>query len=101
MKQGSDEAMEEIDATDEGTLGKQTSERECQGTSEGGLEREHQGTGEGGLERGAEEEKHKLLRAKLERAVQSKNVAELEPAVEAVKKERVPNCSELLDKVRL
>lgn len=58
------------------------------------------GRGSGKEERVEEEEKHRQLRARLERAVQSKDVAELEPAVEAVKKERVPNCSELLDKVQ-
>ena len=66
-------------------------------------ETEHQGASEeaGEKEKGAKEEniKHRQLRARLERAVQSKDVAELEPAVEAVKKEKVPNCSELLDRV--
>lgn len=44
-------------------------------------------------------EKHRRLRLRLERAVQSKDEAELEPAIEDVKKEKIPNCSELLDKV--
>ena len=52
-------------------------------------------------ERRVEEEKHRQLHAWLEHAVQSKDVAELEPAIIAMKKEKVPNCSELLDKVLL
>ena len=56
------------------------------------------GTGSG--ERRVEEEKHRRLRARLERAIQSKDAVELEPAVEAVKMEKIPNCSELLDKVK-
>lgn len=44
-------------------------------------------------------EEHRRLRLRLERAVQSKDEAELEPAIEDVKKEKIPNCSELLDKV--
>ena len=63
-------------------------------------EHPNNGGGSGKEERVEEEEKHRQLRARLERAVQSKDVAELEPAVEAVKKEKVPNCSELLDKVQ-
>lgn len=55
---------------------------------------------DGGTEAGEEDPKHRRLRATLERAVQSEDVAKLEPAVEAVKKEKVPNCYELLDKVR-
>lgn len=52
-----------------------------------------------GTVRAARDAKHRQLRARLEQAVQSKDIAELEPAVDAVKKEKVPDCSELLDKV--
>lgn len=45
-------------------------------------------------------EKHRKLRQGLEQAVQSENVVEWEPAVEAVKKEKVPEWSELLDWTR-
>ena len=62
-------------------------------------EMEHPNDDGSRVERRIEEEKHRQLHARLERAVQSKDVAELEPAVEAMKKEKVPNCSELLDKV--
>ena len=55
---------------------------------------------DGGAGAGEEDPKHRRLWATLERAVQSEDVAKLEPAVEAVKREKVPNCSELLDKVR-
>ena len=54
---------------------------------------------EEGQEGGVENEKHRRLRLKLEQAIRLKDLVELEPAVEAVKKEKPPNCSELLDKV--
>ena len=57
--------------------------------------------GKEGASNAAIEEKHRKLRQRLERAVQSENVAVLEPAVETVKKEKVPECSELLDKVNI
>ena len=84
------------------TLSEQTSahkERSAEGSVSKEMEHPNDDGGTGEKRRG-EEEKHRQLRTRLERAVQSKDVAELEPAIEAVKKEKVPNCSKLLDKVQ-
>ena len=71
-----------------------------QGTEEGIDKVPEEATGGSGPRETVEDENHRKLRLRLERAIRSKNAAELEPAVEAVKKEKVPNCSELLNKVR-
>lgn len=99
-----DEATEEKDKlrAAASTPSEQTSthkERSAEGSVSKEMEHPNDdgGTGE---ERRVEEEKHRQFRARLERAVQSKDVAELEPTIEAVKKEKVPNCSELLEKVQ-
>lgn len=47
----------------------------------------------------AKKERNFLLKEKLEKAMKSENLAKLEPAVAAVKKEKVPDCSELVAKV--
>lgn len=93
--------------TDGGSISQQLSGKEVTPTGE----QQVQSTGESVTDTAADdskegsknrvlEEKHRKLQQRLERAVQLKDVAELEPAVEAVKKEKVPNCSELLDKVK-
>jgi hypothetical protein len=101
-----DEAAEEKDkltaaAATQPIASQQTSFQEDR-SADGSVskEMEHPNDNDGGAGAGEEDSKHRQLRTRLERAVQSEDVAELEPAVEAVKKEKMPNCSKLLDKVQ-
>lgn len=98
-----DEATEEKDKLTAAAAtqpSKQTSFQENR-SADGSVSKEMENpNNDGGAGDGEEDPKHRQLRATLERAVQSEDVAKLEPAVEAMKKEKVPNCSELLDKVQ-